>query len=88
MSISDDLMMAIFAMDSYNRGYNPSLVLTGASLGETTLNNVELPSGFQANSFFAQAYTWNGKTVISYRGTEAATTPEPILTAVGCVSEA
>jgi hypothetical protein len=26
----------------------------------------------QAASFFAQAYSWNGKTVIAYRGTETA----------------
>lgn len=32
MAISSELMYAILAMDSYNRGYNPGITLTGHML--------------------------------------------------------
>lgn len=76
MAISNDLFLAILAMDSYNRGYNaglgdPQTGLTGTQIGTATVRTDALPSGYQAASFFAQAYTLsNGQTVISYRGTD------------------
>jgi hypothetical protein len=78
MSISNDLFRAILAMDSYNRGYNPGIALTGSQIGNATLalNSLDPAAGMpggQAASFFAQAYSWNGATVISYRGTDQAT---------------
>ena len=82
MSISDDLFMAILAMDSYNRGYAPGLVLPASAtsqIGNALLaaNSSVLGLGSdgqpidEAAGFFAQAYTLsNGQTVISYRGTD------------------
>lgn len=75
MSISDDLFLAILAMDSYNRGYNaglgdPQTGLAGTQIGNATLaqrSDTSQGSTAVAASFFAQAYTWNGQTVISYR---------------------
>ena len=74
-SSNPDLMRAILAMDAYNRGYNagigdPNTGLAGNRLGLATLRQDMLPQGFQAASFFAQAYTLGGQTVISYRGTD------------------
>jgi hypothetical protein len=79
MAISDDLFRAILAMDAYNRGYNagiksegagPREGLTGTQIGLATVGLRANATTDEAASFFAQAYTWNGKTVISYRGTE------------------
>ena len=71
-----DLMRAILAMDAYNRGYNagigdPNTGLAGTQLGLASLRQDVLPQGFQAASFFAQAYTLGGSTIISYRGTDS-----------------
>jgi len=83
ISISNpDLMLAILAMDAYNRGYNAGIKspgagaregLTGTKIGEATLlrrSNIDVGSNEVNASFFAQAYTLGGKTVISYRGTD------------------
>ena len=73
MSISSDLFMAILAMDSYNRGYNPGLVITGNTIGNATIGLAKGDQEAQAASFFAQAYQLaDGNTVISYRGTDQA----------------
>lgn len=83
MAISADLFRAILAMDSYNRGYDPGIVLTGNQIGNADLvTTVELPAGSEAASFFAQAYTWNGGTIISYRGTDS----QPLDWATGWVT--
>jgi hypothetical protein len=74
VAISNDLFLAILAMDAYNRGYDPGMDLPGNHIGNATLNdNVVLPNGYQSASFFAQAYTLGGKTIISYRGTDSPT---------------
>ena len=76
-----DLFRAILAMDAYNRGYNagigaPNLGLggSGTRIGLAIVgdNSSVLGAGRdQAASFFAQAYTLGGQTVISYRGMDA-----------------
>jgi hypothetical protein len=70
MTISNDLFMAILAMDSYNRGYNPGLNIVGNQIGNASIGLAKGDQEAVAASFFAQAYTWNTKTVISYRGTD------------------
>ena len=77
MRISPELMLAILAMDSYNRGYNQGisgLGGTGTSIGTAVLgtsSNTAERSDAVTASFFAQAYTLaSGETVISYRGTD------------------
>ena len=73
MAISDDLFLAILSMDAYNRGYNAGLQITGSQIGYAFLGRAtdpQLEPEAVAASFFAQAYIWNGQTVISYRGTD------------------
>jgi hypothetical protein len=77
MSISNELMLAILAMDAYNRGYNAGigpkdigLGLAGSQIGNATVNVIEGGTVAEAASFFAISYSYNGQTVISYRGTD------------------
>jgi hypothetical protein len=91
--ISDDLFLAILSMDAYNRGYNsgmgdPSTGLAGNQLGTAVLINATLPPDYQAASFFAQAYTWHGQTVISYRGTDNFAVDQPTGYGIGLGSPA
>jgi hypothetical protein len=81
-SSNPDLFRAILAMDAYNRGYNAGIKstgapategLTGPKIGVATVgtpSNIDPLSNEVAASFFAQSYTFAGKTVISYRGTD------------------
>jgi len=63
-------------MDAYNCGYNATVGealtgLPGNQIGNATIRrDINLPEGSQSASFYAQAYTWNGRTIISYRGTD------------------
>jgi hypothetical protein len=64
MGISNELMLAILAMDSYNRGYNNGigpkdigLGLVGSQIGSATVNRIEGGTAAQAASFFAISYT-------------------------------
>jgi hypothetical protein len=70
-------MLSILAMDAYNRGYDPGI--TGLSddvrtkMGNATIvaRSSSLPGGDEVSAgFYALSYTWNGQTVISYRGTD------------------
>ena len=82
MAITEKLFLAILAMDAYNRGYNAGIVSNSQNLlggvGGTQIGNAIIGSNSNilgpnvdiAASFFAQSYSWNGKTVISYRGTD------------------
>src|SRR4051794_31280929 len=74
MSIFDsnpDLFRAILSMDSYDRGYNAALDLTGTSIGTAQIGVAKGDQEAQSASFFAQSYTWNGEIVVSYRGTDS-----------------
>ncbi|MEX2490603.1 MAG: calcium-binding protein [Nitrospirales bacterium] len=84
MSTSVELMYAILAMDSYNRGYNAGIEGLGgkdsqigiATVGEDAETLLEQGSAVAAD-FYAVAYEWNGKTTISYRGTDNFVTEIP-----------
>lgn len=74
-----ELMYAILAMDSYNRGYNVSINVEGTSVGSATISNDSLILNSDTNDsnrvdqgagFYAIAYSYEGETVISYRGTD------------------
>jgi hypothetical protein len=72
MATSRDLFLAILALDSYNRGYNPGLKgldeAAGTQVGTETI--VVTTEDTHADvAFYAAAYEWNNTTVISYRGT-------------------
>jgi hypothetical protein len=77
MTISNELFLAVLAMDAYNRGYDAGmgapdvgLGITG-SIGNAIIEKVQQTPEAQAASFFAISYTLNNQTVISYRGTDA-----------------
>lgn len=70
------LMYAILALDAYNEDpatAQLNVTLSDGQLGDARLlDNRELallPTDFASTGFYATAYEWNGKTVISYRGT-------------------
>ena len=79
MVTSPELMHAILAMDAYNRGYNPGMVLTGSQIGTATIStdstrefrdpgaDPEDPTPGQAAGFYAVAYAWNGNTIMASR---------------------
>ncbi len=75
MTISRQLFQAILSIDSYNRGYNPGLQLTGTRIGSAVIGRDSsiLTEGDQRldidAGFYAISYDWDGTTVISYRGT-------------------
>ncbi len=68
---------AILSMDSYNRGYNASIDLSGvgSQIGNavffTDSTKTPTTSAGQAVGFYASAYNYNGSTIISYRGTDS-----------------
>ena len=71
MSISQELMYAILAMDSYDREYNPGILLSGSNIGTASIGSEELlPAASQSAGFYAVAYQWNDDSIISYRGTD------------------
>lgn len=79
MSVSNDLMHAILAMDAYNRGYGAGIAglneAVGTQIGNASITKrlQDVSATFEPNSqaagFYALAYDWNGQRVISYRGT-------------------
>ena len=75
MAISDELFMAILAMDAYNRGYGSVFTLEGNAIGNATYRGDTLPEGSQDVSFFASTYDWGTQKVIAYRGTDALVDP-------------
>ncbi len=76
MTMSPTVYRAILAMDAYNRGYGANLELIGDSIGLIQILSREsfaITEGqyalWQTAGFYASAYSWNGETIISYRGT-------------------
>ena len=69
MAYNDIVLRAILALDAYNRGEGAKVSVDGYQIGNASLglnsNNYLYPS-----TFFAQTYTLDGKTIISYRGTD------------------
>jgi Lipase (class 3) len=76
MGVSNELMLALLSMDSYNRGYGEGisgLGGVGSQLGNANFSSQSATGSSSAEvavGFYASAYNWNGKTVISYRGTD------------------
>jgi hypothetical protein len=69
--MDEDLFLSILAMDAYNQGDGAGIRrLPAGGIGAATLVDKPLPSSAQQVGFFATVYSWNGKTVISYRGTD------------------
>lgn len=73
------LMRAIMSLDAYNRGYNAGIDLTENRLGTAYVINDSKDLGFLPNTdirkdinagFYAVAYSYEGETIISYRGTD------------------
>jgi fermentation-respiration switch protein FrsA (DUF1100 family) len=70
-----DLFLSILSLDSYNRGYGHRINITGdlTKLGNATIgiqSDIEDNSEGVKAGFFAQAYSYQGETIISYRGTD------------------
>ncbi|MCP4188063.1 MAG: hypothetical protein GY763_10730 [Gammaproteobacteria bacterium] len=79
MSVSNELMYAILAMDSYNRGYGAGINVSGPQIGTAVIGDDSLILNSDPNDpnrvdeavdFYAATYNYNGQTVISYRGTD------------------
>ena len=73
MTISKDLLLAILAMDSYNRGYGAGiegLGGAGSKIGSATMLDIDLPAGSVSSGFYAAVYDTPYGQVISYRGTD------------------
>ena len=75
--MNPELMKAILAMDSYNRGYGAGLGdaevglgVTGA-IGSAKILPIPLPQDSKNVGFYAIAYEYNGEKIISYRGTDS-----------------
>lgn len=64
MTISQNLLLAIFSTDAYNRGYNAGITIIGGQIGNATIgsnSSILLDANSQPldqpASSFAQAYT-------------------------------
>lgn len=68
MAVSQQLMMAILSMDTYNRG--AGLRLSGNQIGTAIITREDTSSAANAAGFYAAAYETEFGTVISYRGTD------------------
>lgn len=72
--LSNNLFYSILALDAYNRGYDAKLPglsdATGTQLGDAKIIATAGDKAAQDIGFYALAYDWNGKTIISYRGTD------------------
>ena len=76
----DDVFLSVLSLDSYMRGAFRAIDDVSTTIGTASLQPTlgeQLTNPFQLSArdvgFGASAYTWNGKTVISYRGTDFGT---------------
>ena len=83
MALDPKLFNAILSMDAYNHGYNAGITLTTTSIGNAVIDRTSSDLGYvdpsvdpenlkfldQSTGFYAVAYSYNGETIISYRGT-------------------
>ncbi|MDR6189629.1 hypothetical protein QE372_001897 [Agrobacterium pusense] len=73
---TDDLFVAILAMDAYNRGVSPGLAVVGDRIGSATiLNDTRTLSGstieqYERAGVYGIAYDTGSEKIISYRGTD------------------
>jgi hypothetical protein len=78
MTMTPELLFAILAMDSYNRGYDPGIAglsdATGTQVGPASikhnLEDFDLDQSAIAAGFYAISYDTPYGVVISYRGTD------------------
>ena len=69
MTISDQLMTAILAFDTYNHRAGKQIKDVPDQIGTATRQQIPLPAEWEVG-FSAEAYSWHGTTVIAYRGTD------------------
>lgn len=73
--MNTEVFLSILAMDSYNRGYGQNVggLSNTGQIGQASIiklpNAASVQSAWQSTAFHAIAYSWNGQTVRSYRGT-------------------
>ena len=86
--MTKDLLLAILAMDAYNRGYGEGIEglsdAIGTKIGTATISegsDTDADSSEVAAGFYAVAYDTEFGKIISYRGTNA-TSPDVLLTDV------
>jgi len=78
----NDLFRAILSLDSYNRGYNPGMDISGYTANQDAppgIGNARVVASLPnpSTSFYAIAYNLSGgATVISYRGTTFPGSPD------------
>lgn len=71
--MNQEVFLSILAMDSYNRGPEPGIkgvagiYKIGSAVVQDTI--LEDMAGWAEAGFYASRYEWNGKTILSYRGT-------------------
>ena len=71
--MTPNLMLAILALDAYNRNYNPGILLgPNSDQIHTDIGGAEIIASLAVptSGFYGVAYQWNGVTVISFRGTD------------------
>ncbi len=75
-----DVFLSLLALDSYNRGYGPNVLLNTSDstsgqnevdrlIGSATITAHNISPAAQAAGFYAIAYNWNSETIISLSGT-------------------
>lgn len=72
-----DFLLAILAMDSYDREYDEGIVIEGDKIGSATFKTYDdvgvtsdIFTNWQSAGFYAAAYELPGETVMSFRGTD------------------